>query len=900
MLATALLLLPTAVLAIAIFKVGPNTQRNNEHRPARPESLSYNEMNEHSDHDLLQDYKTSCIPSSSSYLVPLRKRRDAEDKLNFSKQNDLQDEIIWSIPNKKQITARYLPFRSYNNEINTAFSSRISNSSNTESNTTKIKEMRQVDDGHKNKNSATSQDQSDLSLTQGEENQPHVIYDGEAGVGNQDFPWDKSEHQEEDKIEKDPLSESIIPDAAYTQQHAFWKGEGNKKAIRESQSLLMKQYMDFNEDPCHDFYQYACGNWGKLNPIPQDKAAFDTFEVLRESLDSVLKELLESKITEKDNIAYVKAKHLYKSCMNNDILERRKEQPLMTLLDELGGWPIIKPDWDPSQFNWIRLMANLRLYNNDILISEWVGPDIKNSDEYIIQFDQTSLGLPMRDYYLQESNSPYLNAYKEYLSKIAILLGADEEKVHIQADEIINFETELAKITSAPDDRRNVSELYRRTTVGELRSSIPQVDWQQYLTLVLDRECNHTEPVVIFASRYVQDLVSLLDRTPSRTISNYLLWRFIRHRVNNLDDRFQDVKQKFYFVLFGREKSPPRWKNCVTQVNSNLGMAVGAMFVDKYFDEYSKNDTLVMTKKIQQAFQDNLDIINWIDPETKLIASDKVKAMMLRIGYPDFILDPNQLEARYRDVDIYPDKYFENTLNILRHLTRVEQSNLGCSVNKTLWNTAPAVVNAYYSRNKNQIMVPAGILQPPFYHRYFPKSLNYGGIGVVIGHEITHGFDDKGRLFDKNGNLHRWWKEEAINNFHERAQCLIEQYSKYVVQEVGLPIDGINTQGENIADNGGIKEAFRAYQHWLQRNNNVDETLPGLNATGLQLFYLNFAQVWCGSARPEATRNKLKTAVHSPGKFRVIGTLTNSKDFSEVFNCPVGSPMNPTKKCSVW
>ncbi|KAG8263425.1 Membrane metallo-endopeptidase-like 1 [Homalodisca vitripennis] len=251
-------------------------------------------------------------------------------------------------------------------------------------------------------------------------------------------------------------------------------------------------------------------------------------------------------------------------------------------------------------------------------------------------------------------------------------------------------------------------------------------------------------------------------------------------------------------------------------------------------------------------------------------------------------------------VEIQPEKYFENTLNILQHLTRVEQANLGCKVNKTMWNTAPAVVNAYYSRNKNQIMVPAGILQPPFYHRYFPRSLNYGGIGVVIGHEITHGFDDKGRLFDKNGNLHRWWKDEAINNFHERARCLIEQYSKYTVQEVGLQIDGINTQGENIADNGGIKEAFRAYKHWLNKHGCEEETLPGLNATGMQLFFLNFAQVWCGNTRPEATRNKLKTAVHSPGKFRVIGTLTNSEDFSRVFRCPLGSPMNPRKKCSVW
>lgn len=201
-------------------------------------------------------------------------------------------------------------------------------------------------------------------------------------------------------------------------------------------------------------------------------------------------------------------------------------------------------------------------------------------------------------------------------------------------------------------------------------------------------------------------------------------------------------------------------------------------------------------------------------------------------------------------------------------------------------------------------MFPAGILQPPFYHRFFPKSLNFGGIGVVIGHELTHGFDDKGRLFDHDGNLHRWWSDTAIDGFHERAKCLIDQYGNYTVSEVGIPIDGAGTQGENIADNGGIKQAFKAYLKWYRYeatpHEKENEILPGLNATNTQLFFLNFAQVWCGAMRPEASRNKLKTAVHSPGKFRVIGTLSNSPDFAKEYKCPVGSPMNPPRKCKVW
>ncbi|PSN53055.1 hypothetical protein C0J52_03948 [Blattella germanica] len=600
-------------------------------------------------------------------------------------------------------------------------------------------------------------------------------------------------------------------------------------------AMMMMSYMDENTDPCQDFYQYACGNWGEKNPIPKDKAAYDTFEMLRENLDIVLKELLEEKtnsIWDLDfesvkNDAILKARHLYQSCMNYEILEERAEKPLVNLLDELGGWPMIRSEWDDAQFDWTLLMAQLRLYNNDILIAQWVGPDIKNSDEYVIQFDQTSLGLPTRDYFLQPSNIKYLEAYKNYLIKVSTLLGAPLFNATKQAEEIVDFETKLAKITSSPDERRNVSELYQRMTVGELKQYIPQIDWNQYLSIILARPVNFSEPVVIFALDYIQDLVTLIGKTPSRTVANYLLWRFIRHRVNNLDDRFQDAKQKFYYILFGREQSPSRWKNCVVQ-------------------------TILMTEEIMQSFQELLIGTTWIDKETKELAAQKVDAMSLRIGYPDYILNSELLNERYENLEIHPEKFFENTLNILKHVARVEQDHLGTRVNKSIWNTAPAVVNAYYSRNKNQIMFPAGILQPPFYHRYFPRSLNYGGIGVVIGHEITHGFDDKGRLFDKDGNLHRWWHDEAIEGFHKRAQCLIGMYESLKYRKLIL----------------AKRHVMCAYQKWVDENGDFNETLPGLNATGHQLFFLNFAQIWCGSMRPEATRNKLKTAVHSPGKFR--------------------------------
>ncbi|XP_058797327.1 neprilysin-4-like isoform X2 [Phymastichus coffea] len=704
----------------------------------------------------------------------------------------------------------------------------------------------------------------------------------------ENFDVDKS-HSREDDDDSAPYS---VEDHESMDYRAFWRSNWDEDFIRKAQAKMMLKYMDRTVAACDDFYQYSCGNWDKYNSIPEDKTGYDVFETLRESLDLVLKQLLEEPVSSADAYdasAVRKAKNLFDSCMNSGILERRLERPLLELLDDLGGWPIIRPEWDYRRFDWLLLVARLRLYSNDILISEWIGPDIKNSEQYIIQ-----------DYYLEASNTVYLMAYKNYLVTIASLLGASLKSASLHAEELVRFEIQLANITLSPSERRNSSELYRRMRLDELHALIPEIDWHRYLSLVLDRPVGLSEPVMVFATEYLQNLVKLLSRTPPRIVANYLLWRFVRHRVNNLDDRFQEAKQTFYYILLGREKAPSRWKNCVAQVNWNMGVAVGSIFVRKYFDETSKNDTLFMTREIQNAFHELLNQSPWLDTTTKRLASEKVKAMQLRIGYPDFILHPSELDRQFHDVHIHPDKYFENILNMLRHTTRVEHDRLGTPVNKTLWNTGPAIVNAYYNRNRNQITFPAGILQPPFYHRYFPRSLNYGGIGVVIGHEITHGFDNKGRMFDKFGNFHRWWSEATINEFEQRASCFIDQYNKYMVKDVALQVDGFNTQGENIADNGGIKQAFRAYEKWLSQNSDAKESLPGIDATGKQLFFLNFAQVWCGSMRPEAMRHKIKTDLHSPGRFRVIGTLSNFEEFSKAFNCPLGSPMNPVNKCLVW
>jgi len=671
--------------------------------------------------------------------------------------------------------------------------------------------------------------------------------------------------------------------------------------VREKQGHRMRCYMNMEANPCDDFYEYACGNWEQYFPIPRDRGGYDTFEILREELDTKLRELLEDKIMEDDSNSTKAVKMLYKSCMNTDKIEERVEEPLVSLLASMGGWPVLEGDnWNQDTFDWVEVVGKLRLYNNDILVSLWVGPDGKNSDQYIVQFDQSDLVLPSSEYYHQGIDHPIMKAYQEILTNIAMLLGAEQSQAEKDMHAVIAFEIELAMIMTPPHERRNFSKIYEKLKLSQLSAQVPAFNFTRYLDIVLPKNLDPDEEVVIYASKYFKKLTKIVEETDKRVLANYILMRFIRHRINNLDKRFEKIQNELYRLLYGREEMPARWKFCIAYVNGNLGMSVGSLFVRQYFDGQSKQDMLYLTSEIQKQFKDLVEEVEWLSNTTKETARNKLDAMIHNIGYPDLVLNDTQLHTEIKGLNYSEDEFFENVLKNLNGRTVREMSMLGQSVNRSIWTTTPAVVNAYYSRNRNQIMFPAGILQPPFYHKYFPKAMNFGGIGVVIGHEITHGFDDKGKQFDEQGNINQWWDEDSSTSFRDKAQCIINQYSDFKVGEVGVNLNGLNTQGENIADNGGIKQAFRAYTQWKEQNG-PEEPLPQLQEINAdQLFFLNFAQVWCGTARPEALRSKLKTAVHAPGKYRVLGTLANSEDFATAFSCKKEEDMNPEKKCKVW
>ncbi|KAF7286321.1 hypothetical protein GWI33_006050 [Rhynchophorus ferrugineus] len=671
-----------------------------------------------------------------------------------------------------------------------------------------------------------------------------------------------------------------------------------EECVRTASSLLFA--MDHNADPCVDFFQYACGTWNRKHVIPEDKSSISTFEVMADQLQVILKGVLEEPITLEDNEATRKAKMFYNTCM--DIFQIRKvgDEPIRDVLDILGGWPVTKGQWQPPDFSIEVLLGRIRgIYNEGFLVEQWIGPDDKNSSVNIIQMDQMSLALPSRDYYLKSSSEGDMKAYHKYMTNIAVLLGANKTTAGDELEKIIDFERKLAEASLPEQDRHDTSVIYRKLKLKELQQIVPQMNWLEYFRSFLDAEINEDEPVVAYGLSYFVEMGKILAQSDRRTVHNYILWRLVMSLSSHMIDDYQRERVEFRKILQGVLSERHRWSQCVEWTNKKLGMAVGALFIRDNFNHDSKETALQMIHTIREAFNELLAENDWMDDETRAVAKEKADAMNERIGYPKLITDKEQLMKEYAALNITKRDFMKNILNILKFDAEQNLQKLRQPVDKDKWSTEPAVVNAFYNPNKNDIVFPAGILQPLFYSQHFPKSLNYGGIGVVIGHEITHGFDDKGRQFDKDGNMMQWWNNATIRAFRERTQCIIDQYSRYKIDEVGLYVNGRMTQGENIADNGGLKQSFRAYKKWVAQHGEEDQ-LPGLNLTHDQLFFLNYAQIWCGSMRPEDALTKVRSSVHSPGPIRVLGPLSNSWDFSKAYKCPIGSPMNPTNKCSVW
>ncbi|CAF0813568.1 unnamed protein product [Rotaria sordida] len=667
--------------------------------------------------------------------------------------------------------------------------------------------------------------------------------------------------------------------------------------------------MDETVEPCEDFYHFVCGTWIKNSRIPDDTDAISTFNLLRTQLDYNVVDLLTPPLRNDSNEpkAVTNARILYHSCIDEQNIEDDGVYLILSLVNkEFGGWPILQgSSWDNSTFNLLNLLLKLRQYNNDIIFGIGTSIDEKNSKEYDIGIGQSDLGLGQRQYYSNESKITI--AYRQFIYNLAAALTSDASMIEQDVNDIFAFEKEIAKHYWTPEERRGRPNTTIRTTVGNLTHLLNTTfDFTNYvrsaylwagITLV------DNDIVAVSEREYLYNVSSIIDRTSSRTLQNYVLWRFLMHRVDNMPKQFRSIKENFQHILRGTTAEQSRKIICGNFVNGNMGFAVSKLYIKKYFDDNARNQSYEMIGNIQKAFIDMLEQTIWMDVTSKNKAIEKAQAIDEKIGYPDYLASDNvtQLETEYAEY-IFNSSYISNVLKLLQIKAKTEFQLLRKPVDRKAWGlSAPTVVNAFYAPSKNQITFPAGILQTPFFDKDAPKYLNYGAIGVVIGHEITHGFDNSGRQFDKNGNRIPWWTNETIQEFNNRKRCIVDQYSNFTVPQINIKANGNQTQGEDIADNGGLREAFFAYQKWTKANPNVDKKLPGLSKyTSEQMFFINYAHTWCSKMTDSYALNRVLSDVHSLGQFRVIGPTSNFVEFDRVFNCRPGQGNSRVKKCIVW
>ncbi|XP_018009279.1 neprilysin-2 isoform X2 [Hyalella azteca] len=695
------------------------------------------------------------------------------------------------------------------------------------------------------------------------------------------------------------------PNSLFAGQTASASGICLTKGCVTSASELIEN-MDPQMDPCEDFFEYACGNYLKTKNIPDEKSSISQFSDVSDVLQEKLRTLVESEDSSEDTPSSLMVKQLYKSCMNTERIAEQGLQPLKDILREMGGWPAVEGfAWDRNRFDWVQnVYINRRLgYSVDLLFDFSITTNIKNSSWRIIDIDQPSLGMPSREYLLRGLNDSDVRAYLDYQVSLAALLGANRTAAELELTESLLFEIQLANFSLPKEQRRNATKLYNKMTVAELQGRVPNIPWLSYINTILSPFTTVTEreEVIVNVPSYIENLGKLLLRTDKRVIANYMMWRLSAASISYLSEDARDLQLVYSKKITGTGKRKPRWKECMGAVSGSLSYAVGKLYAEKFFKKDAKAAADEMVSYIRAEFDKILRTVDWMDDETRIRAINKSLAITPHIAYPEELLDETKLTELYKDLQISDGELLSNMRNLTIFGTDYSFKRLREKVDKNDWKKhgAAAVVNAFYSPLENSIQFPAGILQGTFFNADRPKYLNYGAIGFVIGHEITHGFDDMGRQFDYKGDLKEWWKPETRAKFIDKSKCIIYQYGNYTEPEVGLKLNGVNTQGENIADNGGIKEAYYAYNQYVS-DHGEENPLPALGLTAKQLFWLSAANVWCGKYRPETLKLRILTGAHSPARFRVNGPLSNLPEFSRDWNCKSSSKMNPSHKCSVW
>ncbi|KAM6987625.1 endothelin-converting enzyme-like 1 isoform 2-T2 [Tautogolabrus adspersus] len=682
---------------------------------------------------------------------------------------------------------------------------------------------------------------------------------------------------------------------------------------RKRSLLRAARFVQANIDPtiqpCEDFYSFACGGWLRRHGIPEDKLSYGIITAIGEHNEEKLQRLLLEPIRRREpNSAERKVKEFYRSCINIKEIDELGSNPMTEVIDSCGGWDLVgappgAAGWEtegaPQRPDFNELLYRTQgVYSTAVFFSLTVNVDDKNSSRNAIRVDQEGLTLPERSLYLgqDEDSVKILAAYKALMERLLSMLGAQDAPE--KSKEIIQLETRLANITVSEydDQRKDISTMYNRITLRQLQRIAPSLHWKRLLDRIFHDNFSEDEEIVVLATDYIQKVSDIIKTTSKRVLHNYMLWRIVAALSEHLSTAFRSTIHEFSREIDGTEQQLELGRLCLTQANKHFGMALGALFVQQHFSTQSKAKVQELVEDIKHSLDLRLQELDWMDEATKEAARAKLKHMMVMTGYPDFLLKPELIDNEY-GFDVGEKTYFKNIINSIKFNIKLSVKKIHEEVDKTTWLLPPQALNAYYLPNKNQMVFPAGILQPTLYNPEFPQSLNYGGIGAIIGHELTHGYDDWGGQYDRHGNLKQWWTEESYRKFQTKAECIVKLYDNFTVYN--QRVNGRLTLGENIADMGGLKLSYFAYQKWV-REHGPERPLPGLRYTHEQLLFIAFAQNWCMKRRSQSIYLQLLTDKHAPEHYRVIGSVSQFDEFARVFHCPKGTPMNPADKCSVW